>query len=96
MQLACLELGAKVVSAAAREFGRADCRVIDPAEPLFQDVPGETIVWMSHGDQIQELGADFVTLAATPSCPIAAAAITGCRSMVSSSTPRCRTRRMER
>jgi len=73
MQLACLDLGAKVVSSAAREFGRATCRVLDPAEPLFRDVPGETVVWMSHGDQIQELGADFVTLAATATCPIAAA-----------------------
>lgn len=73
MQLACLELGAKVVSAAAREFGRAVCRVIDPAEPLFHDVPAESVVWMSHGDQIQELGGDFVPLAATATCPVAAA-----------------------
>jgi GMP synthase (glutamine-hydrolysing) len=73
MQLACLELGAKVVAGAAREFGRAVCRVIDPAEPLFRDVPHESVVWMSHGDQIQDLGADFVPLAATATCPIAAA-----------------------
>jgi GMP synthase (glutamine-hydrolysing) len=73
MQLACLELGAKVVSSAAREFGRANCRVLDPDEPLFHDVPPESTVWMSHGDQIQNLGADFVPLAATATCPIAAA-----------------------
>ncbi len=73
MQLACLDLGAKVVSSASREFGRATCQILDPAEPLFQDVPHETVVWMSHGDQIQDLGSDFVTLAATATCPIAAA-----------------------
>ena len=42
------------------------------AEPLFHDVPRETIVWMSHGDQIQTAGSDFVPLAVTPTCPIAA------------------------
>jgi GMP synthase (glutamine-hydrolysing) len=54
------------------EYGRMECRVLDSAEPIFQDVPAETIVWMSHGDQLTEVGADFVPLAATPSCPIAA------------------------
>ena len=42
----------KVDAAPAREFGRAECRVLDPSEPLFRDVPHETIVWMSHGDQL--------------------------------------------
>jgi GMP synthase (glutamine-hydrolysing) len=46
--------------------------VLDVAEPLFRDVPANTIVWMSHGDQIKALGPDFVALAATPSCPVAA------------------------
>ncbi len=66
-------LGGGVQANPARgEYGRMECRVLDPAEPLFHDVPRETIVWMSHGDQITELGPDFVPLAATPSCPIAA------------------------
>ena len=57
MQLACEALGAQVQANPARgEFGRAECRVLDPAEPLFHDVPRETIVWMSHGDQIQDAG----------------------------------------
>jgi GMP synthase (glutamine-hydrolysing) len=30
-------------------------------------------VWMSHGDQVQQLSADFLPLAATPTCPYAAA-----------------------
>ena len=54
------------------EFGRAECRVLDENEPLFHDVPQETIVWMSHGDQIHDAGGDFLPLAATPTCPIAA------------------------
>ena len=56
----------------AREFGRAECRVLDPDEPLFHDVPRETTVWMSHGDQVHDAGADFIPLAATATCPIAA------------------------
>jgi GMP synthase (glutamine-hydrolysing) len=72
MQLACDVLGGEVKSAPCREFGRATCRVLDLAEPLFHDVPHETSVWMSHGDQIQDAGPDFVPLAATPTCSIAA------------------------
>ena len=46
-----------------------ECRVLDPAEPLFHDVPRETTVWMSHGDQIQYAGSDFIPLAVTPDLP---------------------------
>ncbi len=46
--------------------------MLDPSEPLFRDVPHETIVWMSHGDQLHDAGADFLPLATTATCPIAA------------------------
>ena len=72
MQLACEALGGQVEPSPAREFGRAECRVIDPAEPLFHGVPETTTVWMSHGDQVHDAGADFVPLAATATCPVAA------------------------
>jgi GMP synthase (glutamine-hydrolysing) len=73
MQLICEAMGSQVRANPARgEYGRTELRVLDPKEPLFQDVPHETIVWMSHGDQIQDAGEDFIGLAATPSCPIAA------------------------
>ncbi len=73
MQLICEAMGSQVQANPARgEFGRTECRVLDLKEPLFHDVPHETIVWMSHGDQIQDAGGDFLGLAATPSCPIAA------------------------
>src|SRR5262245_45240146 len=73
LQLISESIGGGVQASAARgEYGRMECRVLDRAEPLFHDVPTSTIVWMSHGDQIKELGSDFVALAATPSCPIAA------------------------
>jgi GMP synthase (glutamine-hydrolysing) len=78
MQLACQALGGDVKPASSREFGRAVCHVLPDANGngIFRDVPSETVVWMSHGDQVQlnNLGAngDFVPLAATETCPVAA------------------------
>ena len=71
MQLVCEALGGKVGSAEAREYGRATLTVIDSA-PLFQGVPAETTVWMSHGDQVQSVSEDFIPLAVTETCPVAA------------------------
>src|SRR4051794_20127370 len=72
MQLAAEILGGVVQAPPAREYGRAECRILDPNEPLFKDVPREIIVWMSHGDQVQDAGPDFIPLAVTSTCPIAA------------------------
>ncbi len=71
MQLACQILGSKVTPAPSREFGRAQCR-IQERDGLFGGVPEETTVWMSHGDQVQGVNSDFVPLAATETCPVAA------------------------
>jgi GMP synthase (glutamine-hydrolysing) len=46
--------------------------VIEAKDPLFLDSPGHMTVWMSHGDQVHEVGPDFVPLAATATCPLAA------------------------
>ena len=56
---------------------RAKCRVLDSgtnagAASLLDDLPGSIEVWMSHADQVQEVHGDFVPLAATETCPIAA------------------------
>jgi GMP synthase (glutamine-hydrolysing) len=72
MHLACEALGGSVRATPAREFGRAECRVVDPSEPLFHDVPTSTTVWMSHGDQVQSAGPDFLPLATTATCALAA------------------------
>ncbi|GIW86537.1 MAG: GMP synthase [glutamine-hydrolyzing] [Isosphaeraceae bacterium] len=72
MQLACDALGGRVEPCPAREYGRAECRILDTSDPLFLGIPEHTIVWMSHGDQVRTVGPDFVALAATPSCPLAA------------------------
>ncbi len=71
MQLACDALGGRVGQAASREYGRASCHVLASAG-LFAGVPESTEVWMSHGDQVNEVSPDFVALAGTPTCPLAA------------------------
>ena len=71
MQLACDALGGRVGQASAREYGRAWCEVLD-GDTLFAGVPDRTEVWMSHGDQVDTVSADFVPLARTATCPLAA------------------------
>jgi GMP synthase (glutamine-hydrolysing) len=71
MQLVCHLLGGKVMPGDSREFGRALCRVKE-ADGLFAGLPAEMTVWMSHGDQVQIVDRNFVPLAATDTCPVAA------------------------
>jgi GMP synthase (glutamine-hydrolysing) len=71
MQLACRALGGEVRSAPSREYGRAHCEVRDDSD-LLADVHRQTEVWMSHGDQVASVTDDFVSLAATSTCLIAA------------------------
>jgi GMP synthase (glutamine-hydrolysing) len=72
MQLACQALGGEVKPGPSREFGRALCRVQE-ADTLFAGVPPETVVWMSHGDRVETVGNDWLPLASTDTCPLAAA-----------------------
>ena len=71
MQLACRNQGSQIVPTQSREFGHAVCQVLDDGD-LFHRIPKRLKVWMSHGDQIQSLGNEFVVLAATDTCPYAA------------------------
>ncbi|MBC18976.1 MAG: glutamine-hydrolyzing GMP synthase [Planctomycetaceae bacterium] len=71
MQLACKAFGGEVGGAVAREYGRAACR-IDSRIDIFDGFPEETEVWMSHGDQVQSISDQFVALAQTDTCPVAA------------------------
>ncbi|MDX1683271.1 MAG: glutamine-hydrolyzing GMP synthase, partial [Phycisphaeraceae bacterium] len=71
MQVACELLGASVKSATAREYGRASLQV-QQSGGLLSGIPEKTSVWMSHGDQVNELPDVFEALATTPTCPYAA------------------------
>jgi GMP synthase (glutamine-hydrolysing) len=74
MQLMCQALGGRVQNHPVREFGRAHLTVdsAKDASELFAGVPQQTEVWMSHGDRVDAVSNDFVPLARTASCPLAA------------------------
>ena len=71
MQLGCELLGGDVGHTDSREFGRTPVEVVDH-DKLLAHVPSHTTVWMSHGDIVNRLSADFVPLAKTKNCPFAA------------------------
>ncbi|MFK8114041.1 MAG: glutamine-hydrolyzing GMP synthase [Rubripirellula sp.] len=71
MQLTCEALGGKVDNTPSREYGRASCKISNHSS-LFEGLPDEIEVWMSHGDQISSVSDDFEPLAQTGTCPFAA------------------------
>jgi len=71
MQLGSRMLGAEVIPARSREYGRAGLAILDKSD-LFAALPDETLVWASHGDQVAHPGPGFVKLAETKTCPWAA------------------------
>jgi len=52
-------MGGKVRSAPKREYGPAEVSIVDGATPLFAGLPQTIQVWMSHGDEAQELPSGF-------------------------------------
>ncbi|MCS7044957.1 MAG: glutamine-hydrolyzing GMP synthase [Gemmataceae bacterium] len=71
MQLACQLLGSTVKPGASREYGRAECKIAQ-SDGLFTGVPEDIIVWMSHGDQVDVIDQNWIPLASTATCPVAA------------------------
>jgi len=59
-------LGGKVRSASKREYGHAKVEIQESDSPLFRGLPNELAVWMSHGDEAEELPAGFRLTAKTP------------------------------
>jgi GMP synthase (glutamine-hydrolysing) len=71
MQLGCQILGAKVIGAEKREYGRTSLRITDSSD-LLANLPDTIQAWASHGDQVGSLSKDFTSLATTDNCPFAA------------------------
>jgi GMP synthase (glutamine-hydrolysing) len=71
MQLIAHHLGGEVAPATKREYGPALLAVEDPAG-LFEGLPGELPVWMSHGDHVLRLPPGFHGLASSSNAPVAA------------------------
>jgi GMP synthase (glutamine-hydrolysing) len=74
MQLMALELGGRVDRTGVSEFGKTDlqARVAESPSRLFDGLPAEQTVWMSHRDSVVAPPAGAEVVAGSPSTPIAA------------------------
>ncbi len=70
MQLMARDLGGRVERTGASEFGRTELRAERGA--LFENLPEEQTVWMSHRDSVTAPPAGARVVAGSPSTPIAA------------------------
>jgi GMP synthase (glutamine-hydrolysing) len=74
LQHIAYNLGGVVDKSAKREFGRALLCIDSSGEGLFDSVPQESIVWMSHGDSLTKVPEGFQVIAHTSNAPICAIA----------------------
>lgn len=75
LQLLAHALGGRVAPGREREYGAATVQVTAPTDVvLFADLPAQLQVWMSHGDRVEQLPADFVAVATSANSPYAAVA----------------------
>lgn len=72
MQLVARDVGAELVRLDHAEYGPATMLIADRRTPLFDGVPEESRVWMSHGDSVVALPGGYRALASTARCHIAA------------------------
>jgi GMP synthase (glutamine-hydrolysing) len=71
-QLLVSHFGGRVEPAQEREYGRSVLHVDDRADPLFDGVPEESVVWMSHGDLVVSIPETFRVLGTSENSPYAA------------------------
>ena len=71
-QLMMHVLGGKVERASEREYGKTECE-FDTDSSLFAELPGKSVVWMSHFDYISKMADGFKSAAHTANTPVAAA-----------------------
>ena len=72
MQLLAREIGAELLKLDQAEYGPATLLVSNRDTPLFDGVPEESRVWMSHGDSVVTLPRGYQALASTTRCHVAA------------------------
>ena len=65
MQLVAADLGGSIEPAARREYGHAKLKVLSGTTAIFNELPFELDVWMSHGDHVTRLPDGFQTTATT-------------------------------
>ncbi|WP_339149935.1 MULTISPECIES: glutamine-hydrolyzing GMP synthase [unclassified Sutcliffiella] len=70
MQLMTMHFGGIVEKASHREYGKALATVSNQST-VYQDIPEQQVVWMSHGDLVVKEPSDFAVDLTSPACPIA-------------------------
>ena len=75
MQLIAQHFGGKVVPATSHEYGKAQLEILADNE-IFKDTTSGQIVWMSHGDRVEEIPSGFEKIAISENSPYAAIADT--------------------
>ena len=71
MQTLAEQMGGNVISSDKKEFGHTELDIVADSV-LFNNLDKKINVWMSHGDQVQDLPDDYELLALTNTAPIAA------------------------
>ena len=71
LQVLAHQLGGKVVPGRRREYGNAVLHQGFEGSAILADLPSSINVWMSHGDQVEELPPGFSSLAYTDNSSIA-------------------------
>ncbi|MDQ3645425.1 MAG: glutamine-hydrolyzing GMP synthase [Actinomycetota bacterium] len=71
-QLMASKLGGEVARTGIAEFGKTDLSVEAPSSTLFNELPVEQTVWMSHNDAVVRAPDGFRSTASTSSSPVAA------------------------
>jgi GMP synthase (glutamine-hydrolysing) len=71
MQTLAEQMGGQVISSSYKEFGHAEL-IIENESKIFDGIGDKLNVWMSHGDQVQDLPDNFKLIASTTNAPIAA------------------------
>jgi GMP synthase (glutamine-hydrolysing) len=71
MQLMARTLGGTVEQTGSREYGKTELNVTEEGV-LFEELPLEQTVWMSHGDKVTSAPTGFKVTAHTAASPVAA------------------------
>ncbi len=76
-QYLAMAYGGEVEGAPSREYGRSMLTVVAPEDPLMHGLPSPTQVWMSHGDTITSVPANYEIIGSTEHVRVAAYHIGG-------------------
>ena len=71
MQTIAEQMGGQVMSVDQKEFGHSELKIVNESI-LFKNLDKKINVWMSHGDQVQDLPDNYNLIASTKTAPIAA------------------------